>query len=137
MRATLLGNQTGRTVCHDRLLDLFVALNRLRTHDGNGYVVDSVDDCNNIGGALNVKLLKPMDFKPEVEEEKDLDSVFDPKLTALGEWKLTTSTANAGGEGFMNAENGEGKEPLLCDEEEAATKKRNQSEDSDENMRWI
>ena len=75
VRATLLGSQAGRTFCCDRLLDLFVALNRLRTPDGNGYIVDSVDDCNsNVGSSLNVKLLKPMDFKPKLEEENKLES---------------------------------------------------------------
>jgi len=120
VRATLLGSQAGRTVCRDRLLDLFVALNRLRTPDGNGYIVDSVDDCNNVGSAQNVRLLKPMDFKPRLEEENHLDS----EVVVEKENNIGGNTASAQ-EGFLTLES---------EEEEAVVKKRNQSEDSEENM---
>ena len=70
----MLGGQAGRITCRDRLLDLFVAVNRLRSPGGDGYIVDSVDDCNNVGSSRNVRLLKPMDFKPRLEEENTLDS---------------------------------------------------------------
>jgi len=130
VRATLLGNQTGRTVCRDRLLDLFVALNRLRTPDGNGYIVDSVDDCNNVGSSRNVRLLKPIDFKPRLEEANNLDAevVVEKEKNNIG------GNAASAPEGFLTMENGERKGPLECDEEEAVSKKRNQSEDSEENM---
>ena len=129
VRATLLGSQAGRTVCRDRLLDLFVALNRLITPDGNVYIVDSVDDCNNVGGAQNVRLLKPMDFKPRLEEENNLDSEV-----------VVENVNNSGGnaanarEGISTKEKSERKLVLDCDKEEAVVKKRNQSEDSEENM---
>ena len=120
VRATLLGSQAGRTVCRDRLLDLFVAINRLRTPGGNGYIVDSVDDCNNVGSAQNVRLLKPMDFKPRLEEENHLDS----EVVVEKENNIGGNTASAQ-EGFLTLES---------EEEEAVVKKRNQSEDSEENM---
>jgi len=136
VRATLLGSHAGRTVCCDRLLDLFVALNRLRTPDGNGYIVDSVDDCNsNVGSSLNVKLLKPMDFKPKLEEENKLESevvVEEENKIAIG-----GNTANAQKGFLMTDENNEREDFLKtaeCDEEEAMVKNRNQSEDSGEDL---
>ena len=135
MRATLLGSQSGPTVCRDCLLDLFVAINRLRTPDGNGYIVDSVDDCNNVGNSANVRLLRPMDFKPKLEEENNIDSEV-----AL---EKETSSAVVGGntadaqEVFLTLEKDDAKDLLdtpECDKEEAVVKKRNQSEDSEENM---
>jgi len=132
VRATLLGSQAGRTVCRDRLLDLFVAINRLRSPDGNGYIVDSVDDCNNVGNPVNVRLLKPMDFKPKLVEENNLNSeAVVENSSAIG-----GNTANAQ-EVFFTMEKDERKELLdnaECDREEAVVKNRNQSEDSEENM---
>ena len=132
VRATLLGSQAGRTVCRDRLLDLFVAISRLRSPDGNGYIVDSVDDCNNVGNPVNVRLLKPMDFKPKLVEENNLNSeAVVENSSAIG-----GNTANAQ-EVFFTMEKDERKELLdnaECDREEAVVKNRNQSEDSEENM---
>jgi len=129
VRATLLGGQAGRTVCRDRLIDLFAALNRLKTSDGNGYIVDTVDDCNNVGSTLNVRLLKPMDFKPRLEEENNLDS----EVVVENENNSGGNAANAR-EGISTKEKSERKLVLDCDKEEAVVKKRNQSEDSEENM---
>ena len=96
VRATLLGSQAGRTVCRDRLLDLFVAINRLRSPDGNGYFMDSVDDCNNGGNSVNVRLLRPMDFKPKLEEENNPNSdvlVEEENISAIGKY---TASAQEG-----------------------------------------
>ena len=134
MRATLLGSQSGPTVCRDRLLDLFVAINRLRTPDGNGYIVDSVDDCNNVGNSVNVRLLRPMDFKPKLEEENNFDSeVVVEKETSSAVWGNTADAPEV----FLTLQKDDGKDLLdtpECDKEEAVVKKRNQSEDSEENM---
>ena len=134
MRATLLGSQSGRTVCRDRLLDLFVAINRLRTPDGNGYIVDSVDDCNNVGNSVNVRLLRPVDFKPKLEEENNIDSELAvEKETNSAVWENTADAPEV----FLNLEKDVGKNLLdtaECDKGEAEVKKRNQSEDSEENM---
>ena len=131
MRATLLGNQAGRIVCRDRLLDLFVALSRLRTPDGKGYIVDSVDDCNsNVGSSVNVKLLKPMDFKPNLEEDNKLDS----EVAVEEENNIGGNTAHTQ-EGVLTK--GEGKELLKstdCDEGEAVANSRSLSEDSEEDL---
>ena len=129
VRATLLGGQAGRTTCRDRLLDLFVAVNRLRSPVGDGYIVDSVDDCNNVGSS-SVRLLKPTDFKTGLEEETNLDeeeNSIQGKTTAI-------NVEN----GFLDAEKDEEKNVLETVEddlvEEAVVKNRNPSEDSEEYM---
>jgi len=133
VRATLLGSHAGRTVCCDRLLDLFVALNRLRTPDGNGYIVDPVDDCNsNVGSSLNVKLLKPMDFKPKVEEENNHDSevvVEEENNIAIG-----GNTADAQEEFLTRDERKELLKTAECEEGRAMAKSRSPSEDSGEDL---
>ena len=103
VRATLLGSQAGRTTCRDRLLDLFVAVNRLRSPGGDGYIVDSVDDCNNVGSS-SVRLLKPTDFKTGLEEETNLD---EEENSILGK----TTAINAEN-GFLDVEESEGKNLL-------------------------
>ena len=134
MRATLLECQSGPTVCRDCLLDLFVAINRLRTPDGNGYIVDSVDDCNIVANSVNVRLLRPMDFKPKLEEENNIDSELAvEKETNSAVWENTADAPEV----FLNLEKDVGKNLLdtaECDKGEAEVKKRNQSEDSEENM---
>jgi len=131
VRATLLGSQAGRIVCRDRLLDLFVALSRLRTPDGKGYIVDSVDDCNsNVGSSVNVKLLKPMDFKPNLEEENN----FDSEVVVEEENNIGGNTVHTQ-EGVLTK--GERKELLKstdCDEGEAVANSRSLSEDSEEDL---
>ena len=70
-------------------------INRVRTLDGNGYLVDIVDDCNNIENAGNVKLLRPLDFNVGVGEEESV-SLGEPEggVDDALQQKLSVSSAN-------------------------------------------
>jgi len=140
VRALLIG-QTGRAVWREQLLDLLLVINRVRTLDGNGYLVDIVDDCNNIENAVNVKLLRPIDFNVGVEEEESV-SLGEPEggVDDAVQQKLSVASANNAEDAqevFLTVdEGGEERQDKTREVEggEVEPTKRNPSEDSEENM---
>ena len=93
--------------------------------------MDSVDDCNsNVGRSVNVKLLKPMDFKPNLEEE----NYFDSEVVVEEENNVGGNTVHTQ-EGVLTK--GERKELLKStdsDKGEAVANSRSLSEDSEEDL---
>jgi len=141
VRALLIG-QTGRAVWREQLLDFLLVINRVRTLDGNGYLVDIVDDCNNIENAVNVKLLRPIDFNFGVEEEESISQgdIISSGVDDAVQQKLSVSSiynAEDAQEVFLTVD--EGKEERQdktreVERGEVEPTKRNPSEDSEENM---
>jgi len=141
VRALLLIGQTGRAVWREQLLDFLLVINRVRTLDGNGYLVDIVDDCNNIENAVNVKLLRPIDFNFGVEDAEE--SVSQEELVGVDDavqQNLSVSSANHAEDAqevFLTmVEGGEERQDMNREVErgEGEPTKRNPSEDSEENM---
>jgi len=139
VRALLIG-QTGRAVWREQLLDLLLVINRVRTLDGNGYLVDIVDDCNNIENAVNVKLLRPIDFNVGVGEEENISQGEPAGVDDAVQQKLSVSSANNAEDAqevFLTVdEGGEERQDKTREVErgEVEPTKRNPSEDSEENM---
>ena len=117
-------------------------INRVRTLDGNGYLVDIVDDCNNIENTVNVKLLRPIDFNFGVEEEESISQgdIISSGVDDAVQQKLSVSSiynAEDAQEVFLTVD--EGKEERQdktreVERGEVEPTKRNPSEDSEENM---
>ena len=116
-------------------------INRVRTLDGNGYLVDLVDDCNNIENAGNVKLLRPIDFNVGVGEEESV-SLWEPEggVDDVVQQKLSVSSANNAEDAqevFLTVDEGrEERQDKTREVEgrEVEPTKRNPSEDSEDNM---
>jgi len=145
VRALLLIGQTGRAVWREQLLDFLLVINRVRTLDGNGYLVDIVDDCNNIENAVNVKLLRPIDFNSGVEEEESIsqeepvgvDEAVQQKLSVSSTYNAEEDASEDAQEVFLTVdEGGEERQDKTREVErgEVEPTKRNPSEDSEENM---
>ena len=120
---------------------MLLVINRVRTLDGNGYLVDIVDDCNNIENAVNVKLLRPIDFNVGVGEEESV-SLGEPEggVDDAVQQKLSISSANNAEDAqevFLTVnEGGEERQDKtrVGERGEVEPTKRNPSEDSEENM---
>ena len=116
-------------------------INRVRTLNGNGYLVDIVDDCNNIENAVNVKLLRPIDFNVGVEENESV-SQGEPEggVDDAVQEKLSVSSANNAEDAqevFLTVDEGrEERQDKTREVEgrEVEPTKRNPSEDSEDNM---
>ena len=117
-------------------------INRVRTLDGNGYLVDIVDDCNNIENAVNVKLLRPIDFNFGVEEEESISQgdIISSGVDDAVQQKLSVSSiynAEDAQEVFLTVDEGKEERQVKTREVERGEvepTKRNPSEDSEENM---
>ena len=115
-------------------------INRVRTLDGNGYLVDIVDDCNNIEYAGNVKLLRPIDFNVGVGEEENISQGEPAGVDDAVQQKLSVPSANNAEDAqevFLTVDEGrEERQDKTREVErgEVEPTKRNPSEDSEENM---
>ena len=122
-------------------------INRVRTLDGNGYLVDIVDDCNNIENAVNVKLLRPIDFNFGVEEEESIsqgdiissgvDDAVQQKLSVSFTYNAEEDASEDAQEVFLTVDEGKEERQVKTREVERGEvepTKRNPSEDSEENM---